>query len=258
MSDAHRRALERAATFGGPCATQDAERAARRAGEGTPNPALKRASYWSDACWALIEASACRYVLQGAISLPPGWRKGSQRGLVSWIAPDNSHVEWGPGLEGVVQWGPVLPGPNNRIGLTASLVSYSHGGDYRTMQALEPAPVVLTDLYSVCTQWDDDGISRAVLGPHNAILVTRHRGLAEHLHRAEPWTRGIPLLEHVTEEDVRNKHVVGVLPFSLASAASSVTEIGLDIPAALRGVELSAAQVATYARPLATYVVSRG
>lgn len=62
-----------------------------------------------------------------------------------------------------------------------------------------------------------------------------------------PSTTVIP---HASEGDVPGKDVIivsGVLPLRLAALASTVTEVPLNLPAELRGVELTLEQVRQFA-----------
>jgi putative CRISPR-associated protein (TIGR02620 family) len=88
------------------------------------------------------------------------------------------------------------------------------------------------------------------------IVVTRHKALLEFLKEGSYAYYGdIPVIEHATVEDVKGKHVVGVLPMHLACHAASITEVILDIPPELRGVELSTDQLRECYRGIATYRV---
>lgn len=64
-------------------------------------------------------------------------------------------------------------------------------------------------------------------------------------------------MSHASPEDVRGKHVCGVLPHSLSCLCESFTEVPLTLPAELRGVELSLAQVRQYAGEPTTYIIRR-
>jgi len=75
------------------------------------------------------------------------------------------------------------------------------------------------------------------------VVVTRHPGLLEVLVEKGIATAETPVVSHEAAEDIRGKHVAGVLPLALAAECASVTEISLNIPAELRGKELSADQV---------------
>lgn len=88
----------------------------------------------------------------------------------------------------------------------------------------------------------------------NTIIVTRHPALVEHL--AEQGYTG-KVVAHATDDDVRGQHVVGVLPLRLAALAASVTEVPLNLPPELRGVELTLEQVRAYAGEPVTYRVTR-
>tara|TARA_R110000765_G_C18468720_1_gene550838 strand:+ start:210 stop:509 length:300 start_codon:yes stop_codon:yes gene_type:complete len=90
----------------------------------------------------------------------------------------------------------------------------------------------------------------------NTLIVTRHPALIDYLISDGLATADTPTVSHVTPDDVRGKHVIGVLPMHLASLAESITEIPLDIPADMRGKELSLADMRNYARRAVTYVVN--
>lgn len=89
------------------------------------------------------------------------------------------------------------------------------------------------------------------------IIVTRHQALVEHLREIGLCAEADIVVSHATPECVRGKDVIGVLPLRLAALAASVTEIPLDIPAELRGQELTLDQIRQYAGEPATYVVAR-
>lgn len=90
-----------------------------------------------------------------------------------------------------------------------------------------------------------------------SLVVTRHPALVEYLAEIGLITDGVRVIAHATEEDVRGAHVFGVLPLRLAALAWRVTEIPLDLPAELRGAELSLDQIHQYAGEPATYSVER-
>ena len=90
----------------------------------------------------------------------------------------------------------------------------------------------------------------------DTIIVTRHAALIDYLIAEGHATADTPHVSHVKPEDVRGKHVIGVLPMHLAALAESITEIPLDIPADMRGKELTLADLGNYARPAVTYVVT--
>ena len=71
----------------------------------------------------------------------------------------------------------------------------------------------------------------------DTVIVTRHSGLVEWLKR-----RGIEgeVVSHADEDTVRDKRVYGVLPFRLAALADEFIEVSMNVPAELRGKELTA------------------
>jgi len=78
----------------------------------------------------------------------------------------------------------------------------------------------------------------------------------DYIHEIGLAPKGTPVLQHAGADGVRNRHVIGVLPLHLASAAETVTEIPLNLPANQRGVELSLEEVRRYAGTPRTYRVS--
>jgi putative CRISPR-associated protein (TIGR02620 family) len=85
------------------------------------------------------------------------------------------------------------------------------------------------------------------------VIVTRHAALVQVLAEDHGITgRVVP---HATEADIVGKVVVGILPFSLAAKAAKVGTLVLDLPADLRGKELTAAEVRQYATNLEWFVV---
>lgn len=85
------------------------------------------------------------------------------------------------------------------------------------------------------------------------IIVTRHAALIEFL-REELGITG-EVIPHATEEAVEDRRVIGVLPLHLAAAAESITTVDLDIPAELRGKELTLEQLKQHYKGITTYVV---
>jgi putative CRISPR-associated protein (TIGR02620 family) len=78
-------------------------------------------------------------------------------------------------------------------------------------------------------------------------------------NRARDYRRHDVVLTHAEAGNVEGKHVIGVLPLRLASLAASITEIPLDIPAELRGQELTIEQVRQYAgEPVRYFVRTEG
>lgn len=88
-----------------------------------------------------------------------------------------------------------------------------------------------------------------------SVIVTRHPALVEYLLGSGCIPDSVEVVSHASEETVAGKHVFGVLPLRLAAKAASITEIPLDLPPHLRGVELTVEQVRQYAGKPTTYVV---
>lgn len=87
------------------------------------------------------------------------------------------------------------------------------------------------------------------------ILVTRHPALVEYFSNI-----GITfdkVITHATAEDVTGNDVYGVLPLHLASLANTVTTVDMDLPAEMRGKELSLTDIETYFTGMSTYKVKK-
>ena len=90
-----------------------------------------------------------------------------------------------------------------------------------------------------------------------SIVVTRHPGLLAVLKEKGIVTEEARVLSHVTAEEVRGQHVIGVLPLALAAEAETITEVSLNLPPELRGKELSEEQVRAFMTGINTYTVRR-
>ena len=87
------------------------------------------------------------------------------------------------------------------------------------------------------------------------VLVTRHEALVEYFSNM-----GITfdeVIAHATAEDVMNNDVYGVLPLHLASLANTVTTVDMNLPAEMRGKELSLTDIETYFTGMSTYKIEK-
>jgi putative CRISPR-associated protein (TIGR02620 family) len=87
------------------------------------------------------------------------------------------------------------------------------------------------------------------------LIVTRHPGLVEYLRELGLSTDEVVVVSHATPENVAGKNVCGVLPHNLSCLCESFTEVPLNLPAELRGTELTLEQVRQYAGQPVTYRV---
>lgn len=112
-------------------------------------------------------------------------------------------------------------------------------------------PAIMLDLDTSWIQDDDTGVKK--------IIVARHPGLLEWLISHGYCTPDTPVLTHVDDPDqVRGLHVYGVLPLWLAAYAASVTEVSLpDLPAEMRGKELTKEQMDEYGAVPRTFIVAQ-
>ena len=95
------------------------------------------------------------------------------------------------------------------------------------------------------------------MSPQIQLIVTRHAGLVEYLRELGLADDSTQVLSHATPEQIAGRHVCGVLPHSLSCLCSSFTEVPLNLPAELRGSELTLTQIRKYAGSPVTYIVTR-
>lgn len=89
------------------------------------------------------------------------------------------------------------------------------------------------------------------------IVVTRHRALVEWLLMKKLIDKDTKVIPHAEPEDLRGKHVIGVLPYRLSVYASKYTEIRLRLPVEKRNVELTVEDIKWYAKDYKTYIITR-
>ena len=87
------------------------------------------------------------------------------------------------------------------------------------------------------------------------VVVTRHQALVTYLLEIGLITPETQVISHATPNQVQGKHVIGVLPLSLAAQAESVTEIPLSLAPEDRGQELTVERLREIAGDPTTYTV---
>jgi putative CRISPR-associated protein (TIGR02620 family) len=91
---------------------------------------------------------------------------------------------------------------------------------------------------------------------NNTVIISRHAGLLSWL--AREGVTGPTVTGNATVEDVRGKHVFGILPLWLAAEAESVTEVSMpSLPLEMRGKEYSAEDMDRFGAHMVTYKVTR-
>ncbi len=88
----------------------------------------------------------------------------------------------------------------------------------------------------------------------NPLVVTRHNALIEVLE-SDFGMSDMEVLAQATPEQVKGRHVVGILPIYLAAHAASITVLNLNVPVELRGQELTADQIREMMGDLTTYKI---
>lgn len=97
--------------------------------------------------------------------------------------------------------------------------------------------------------------NQKMVGMADIIVVTRHQALVDYLVEIGLISHDTPVLSHVSADDVRGRHVIGVLPLHLAALADRVTEVPLALTPADRGKELALERIREIAGTPTTYVV---
>ena len=87
------------------------------------------------------------------------------------------------------------------------------------------------------------------------LIITRHTGLVEFLKEQGYVSKDAEVKTHASAKDVEGKDVWGVLPHNLSCLCNTFSEVPLNLPAELRGVELTKDQVEQYAGTPVTYQV---
>lgn len=90
------------------------------------------------------------------------------------------------------------------------------------------------------------------------VVVTRHPALVALLRERGLIGADARVIAHASADDVRGRHVIGVLPLSLAALAASVTEVPLALGPADRGAELGIERLRAIAGEAVTYRVAAG
>lgn len=87
------------------------------------------------------------------------------------------------------------------------------------------------------------------------LVVTRHKGLVEHLISKGIVDSDVEVVDRATSEVVKGKRVIGVLPLHLASLTGEFAEVTLALPLEMRGKELTCEDVELYAQCTTYYQV---
>lgn len=87
------------------------------------------------------------------------------------------------------------------------------------------------------------------------LVVTRHKALYDWLMQNGFIDEDTPQLAKATIQDVKGKHVFGILPNWLACKTAKFTEVQLRLPAEMRGKELTIEDVEFYKVRPRTYEI---
>jgi hypothetical protein len=87
------------------------------------------------------------------------------------------------------------------------------------------------------------------------IVVTRHVALLQYLIDNKYVEPDVKHISHAIVDDIRGKHVYGILPNWLACHAGKLTELQLRLPIEKRGVELTLKEIGFYIVTPKTYII---
>lgn len=88
-----------------------------------------------------------------------------------------------------------------------------------------------------------------------SLIITRHEALVEFLEKEFGIVGEV--ISHATADAVRGNKVIGVLPLHLAAEAAEIVSVDLNLPAEMRGKELTYDDVRKYYTGMHTYVVTK-
>lgn len=88
------------------------------------------------------------------------------------------------------------------------------------------------------------------------LVVTRHKALYEWLLKNNHIKKDTKQIAKASTDDVKDKHVYGILPNWLACKAGLFTEVQLRLPEEARGRELSVEEVDFYVIKPRTYKIT--
>lgn len=87
------------------------------------------------------------------------------------------------------------------------------------------------------------------------IVVTRHIALLQYLINNKYVESNVKHLSHATIDDIRGKHVFGIMPNWLSCHADKLTELQLRLPVEKRGIELTLKEIEFYIVKPKTYII---
>ena len=88
------------------------------------------------------------------------------------------------------------------------------------------------------------------------LIVSRHSGLVQYMILKGLATPECEVISHVDDPTrLIGRKVGGVLPLHLAVLCSTVTSVELDIPAHMRGKEMTCEDMLIYSTGISTFVV---
>lgn len=196
----------------------------------------KQNGKWSSADYRLQLAEGVRY-----IAFREGWESGTLReGLGSSL-----------GCAPIDTWDDLAKALDLPRSVVERFIRYNFRREARDLDKVERGIRQLREP-------EDDPAKPHLSQQHPIpdIVITRHKGLVEFLLREGYIDANVEIKEQATVGDVKDRHVLGVLPMWLAAEATSVTEAKLDLTLEQRKKgELDVEETAKAFRGLITYVV---
>lgn len=86
-------------------------------------------------------------------------------------------------------------------------------------------------------------------------MVTRYQSLVEYMKNLGLIDDKVKIITRANVTDVRDKHVLGVLPYWLACHAAKFTEIQIRVPNERKGKELTLEELEFYSLEPKTYKI---
>nr|BDI55091.1 MAG: CRISPR-Cas system-associated protein Csx16 [uncultured archaeon] len=71
------------------------------------------------------------------------------------------------------------------------------------------------------------------------IIVSRHAGAINWLKKHYPKFSNLKHLTHISEEEIKDRIIIGTLPVNLAVLAKEYWHLSMNVPLEMRGKELT-------------------
>jgi len=89
------------------------------------------------------------------------------------------------------------------------------------------------------------------------VIITRHPGALKWLRKHHPEYKEVEHIVHAKPEDIEGNIVIGMLPIHMAVLAKEYWNLSLNIPAEMRGKELTVSDMEKYNCKIEQYKITK-